>query len=190
MKSYILIAGVNGAGKSTLYHTLSYLQNMPRINTDEILKEFGGKWNEFNDVLKAGKVAIERIEQYFEEGVSFNQETTLCGKAIIQNINKAKQKGYFVEIHYVSVDSVELAKERVHHRVLMGGHGIPDKDIERRYSESFKNLIDIADEIDKITFYDNTDYFERIAVCKKGVVEVIGEDVPRWFRALETEIIE
>lgn len=53
MKKYVLIAGVNGAGKSTLYQTLSNLQNMPRVNTDEILKEFGdwrnaarrGKWD-------------------------------------------------------------------------------------------------------------------------------------------------
>ena len=41
MKKYILIAGVNGAGKSTLFQTLTVLKNMPRVNTDEILKEFG-----------------------------------------------------------------------------------------------------------------------------------------------------
>ena len=41
MKRYILIAGVNGAGKSTLYQTLNYLQGMPRINMDEIVRGFG-----------------------------------------------------------------------------------------------------------------------------------------------------
>lgn len=41
MKKYILIAGVNGAGKSTLYQTLGFLKNMPRVNTDEIVREFG-----------------------------------------------------------------------------------------------------------------------------------------------------
>lgn len=41
MKKYILIAGVNGAGKSTLYETLDELKEMPRINTDEIVKELG-----------------------------------------------------------------------------------------------------------------------------------------------------
>lgn len=41
MKKYILMAGVNGAGKSTLYQSMQSLQDMPRVNTDEILREFG-----------------------------------------------------------------------------------------------------------------------------------------------------
>lgn len=41
MKKYIIIAGVNGAGKSTLYETLDELKDMPRINTDEIVKVLG-----------------------------------------------------------------------------------------------------------------------------------------------------
>lgn len=48
MKKYILIAGVNGAGKSTLYQTLESLKDMPRINTDEIVKSFGN-WQNIND---------------------------------------------------------------------------------------------------------------------------------------------
>lgn len=43
-------------------------------------------------------------------------------------------------MYYVGVASVEIAKERVALRVKKGGHGIPDKDIERRFVESIKNL--------------------------------------------------
>ena len=53
MKKYILIAGVNGAGKSTLYQALESLKNMPRINTDEIVRSFGN-WQNMSDVFKAG----------------------------------------------------------------------------------------------------------------------------------------
>ena len=91
MKKYVLIAGVNGAGKSTLYQTLPNLQNMPRVNTDEILKEFGD-WRNAVDVMRAGKVAVKRIAQYLNEEITFNQETTLCGKSILNNIDKAKKK--------------------------------------------------------------------------------------------------
>ncbi|MEE1314280.1 MAG: zeta toxin family protein [Faecalimonas sp.] len=181
MKKYILIAGVNGAGKSTLYHSLQELQDMPRVNTDEILKQFGGKWNDSKDVIKAGKIAVEKISECFQKGISFNQETTLCGKSIIQNIKRAKEAGFSVEIHYVGVDSVELAKERVHHRVLQGGHGIPDADIIRRYVESFENLSKIADAVDELTFYDNTEYFEMVAVYHKGIPIFKKDDMPRWF---------
>jgi predicted ABC-type ATPase len=55
MRKYVLIAGVNGAGKSTLYQTLDSLQNMKRINTDEIVRSFGD-WRNISDVMKAGKM--------------------------------------------------------------------------------------------------------------------------------------
>lgn len=55
MRKYILIAGVNGAGKSTLYQSLQSLQDMPRVNTDEILREFGD-WRNAGDVMTAGKI--------------------------------------------------------------------------------------------------------------------------------------
>ena len=114
MKKYILIAGVNGAGKSTLFHVLDELQDMPRVNTDEIVKQFGD-WNNTSDVFKAGKQAVKKINDYFEQGVTFNQETTLFGNNILKNIKKAKTLGYFIELHYVSVESVNIAKTRVAH---------------------------------------------------------------------------
>ena len=86
MKKYILIAGVNGAGKSTLYQTLGFLKNMPRVNTDEIVREFGD-WRNISDVMRAGKIGVYKIKEYFEKGISFNQETTLCGNSIIRNID-------------------------------------------------------------------------------------------------------
>ncbi len=86
VKKYILIAGVNGAGKSTLYQSLQSLQGMPRVNTDEILRDFGD-WRNMADVMTAGKIAVKKIARYFDEGITFNQETTLCGKSIINNSN-------------------------------------------------------------------------------------------------------
>lgn len=112
MKKYILIAGVNGAGKSTLFQTVSSLHKMKRVNADEILRESGRLGNPAN-ILSAGKIAVERITQYFDEGVTFNQETTICGKGILRNIEKAREIGYFVELHYVGVDHVDIAKKRV-----------------------------------------------------------------------------
>lgn len=111
MKKYVIIGGVNGAGKSTLYQSIPNMHNMLRVNTDEILREFGD-WRNMADILKAGKIAVGLINEYFSDGVSFNQETTLCGKTIEKNIQKAKKLGYIVELHYVGVDSVDIAKSR------------------------------------------------------------------------------
>lgn len=85
MKKYVLLAGGNGAGKSTLYQTLDSLQKMERVNTDEIVRNLGD-WRKTSDVMAAGRIAVTKIKEYFENGVSFNQETTLCGNSIIRNI--------------------------------------------------------------------------------------------------------
>ena len=74
MKKYILIAGVNGAGKSTLFHMLPELKEYPRVNSDEIVKEFG-EWNDPIAVLKAGKLAVENI----------------CIKVVKQRINRLQR---------------------------------------------------------------------------------------------------
>ena len=92
MKKYILIAGVNGAGKSTLYQTLHSLHEMIRVNTDEIVRRIGD-WRSIERQIEAGKIAVSQLKECFEKGVTFNQETTLCGKSVIKNIKKAKEKG-------------------------------------------------------------------------------------------------
>ena len=97
---------------------------MPRVNTDEILREFGD-WRNTADLMKAGRIAVERLNAYLQAGITFNQETTLCGHTILHTIRRAKQSGYGIELHYVGVDSPEIAKQRIAERVKMGGHGIP-----------------------------------------------------------------
>ncbi len=187
MKTYLLFAGVNGAGKSTLYQTLeSNVMNMPRVNTDEIVKTFGD-WRNLGDVIKAGKIAIQQIENNFSSGISFNQETTLCGASIMKNILRAKELGYTVIVHYVGVESATIAKERVRKRVENGGHGIPDKDVDRRYIESFQKLKDIIPICDQVILYDNTRTFNRIAVYEKGTMSLETPPLPNWYLELKRQ---
>lgn len=181
MKKYILIEGVNGAGKSTLYQSLQSLRDMPRVNTDEILREFGD-WRNISDVMVAGKIAVKRTVQYFDEGITFNQETTLCGKSILNNISKAKKKGYFIELHYIGVENVDIAKKRVLERVKQGGHGIAEKDIERRYIITFDNLKLVLPKCDLAAFYDNTIEFRRFAIYKNGNLLRVSHNVPIWYK--------
>ena len=183
MKKYVLFAGVNGAGKTTLYQTNTGFMILPRVNVDEIVREFGN-WNNPVDVVIAGRKAVELINQYFDNGISFNQETTLCGKSILRNIRKAKELQYFVELYFVGLDSVELAKERVQQRVLSGGHGIPGKDIDRRYFESLANLKQVLPICDHVELFDNTDVFRRVAIFDSGMCVDRTEKIPPWCKDL------
>lgn len=183
MKRYVLFAGVNGAGKTTLYQTNTDIQKLPRVNLDEIVRNIGS-WKNQKDVSVAGRKAVRMIREYFSNGISFNQETTLCGKSILRNIWKAKELGYKIEVFFVGLESPELAKERVLYRVQAGGHGIPEKDIERRYYESLRNLSEIIPICDHIELYDNTDSFRHVATFEYG--ECIDKDkvVPKWCSTL------
>lgn len=180
MKKYIIIAGVNGAGKSTLYHFMPELQGMPRVNTDEITKEIGS-WENLADVLTAGRMAVQAMNGYLEQGLTFNQETTLCGKSIIKNIEKAKKAGYIIEMHYVGLDSVDIAKLRVNNRVAKGGHGVSEDIIEKRYKETFVNLKKVLPLCDLVAFYDNSESIRRFAIYKKGICAKLSVNVPEWF---------
>lgn len=180
MKKYIIIAGVNGAGKTTLYSLFHSWSRIEKVNLDEIVRN-NGDWRNPKDVIKAGKKAVQMMNVFFDKGISFCQETTLCGNSIIKNIDRAKRLGYEVEVHYVGVDSVEVAKERVAHRVLVGGHGIPEYDIERRYTESFEKLYLVVNICNMVILYDNTSEIRRFAIYKNGSLMRCSDIVPNWY---------
>ena len=70
-------------------------------------------------------------------------------------------------------------------RVLKGGHGIPESDIEKRYLETFYNLKEILGECDLAAFYDNTEEFRRFAIFRNGKVVRLSHTVPKWIEGKE-----
>ncbi|WP_376712465.1 zeta toxin family protein, partial [Enterococcus faecalis] len=57
------------------------------------------------------------------------------------------------------MNNADLAVERVKQRVEKGGHGISDELIKKCYSQSLKNLEQIAHFCDNVMIYDNTTIF-------------------------------
>lgn len=88
-------------------------------------------------------------------------------------------------IGIIGVETVDIAKERVQHRVSVGGHGIPEEDIERRYLETFENLNKIIPECDRVLFYDNSKEFERFAIMEKGNIIPLVDNIPKWFNKVK-----
>ncbi|MDP4177539.1 MAG: zeta toxin family protein [Bacillota bacterium] len=181
MFTYTIFAGVNGAGKTSIYESVYYNKNKneKRINTDEMVARIG-TWEDSNLQIKCAREAIKLIDNYIKYGISFNQETTLSGKSIIRNIKKAKQKGFYVVMNFIGVDSPEIAKERVRIRVLKGGHGIENDAIERRYYESLNNLRALIPICDEINIYDNTKQIEEIAYIVNGNLIWASENMSAW----------
>lgn len=129
-----------------------------------------GSWKDNNLQIKCAREAVKLIKYYILDGVSFNQETTLSGKSIIRNIKFAKENGFYIVMNYVGVENPNVAKERVKIRVSKGGHGIPDKDIERRYYDSLKNLNDVIDICDEVNIYDNSEVLREVIYLQNGKI--------------------
>lgn len=185
MATYTIFAGVNGAGKTSIYKSTYYEKNKDekRINTDEMVARIGS-WQDNNLQIKCAREAVKLIRSYIEENISFNQETTLSGKSIVNNIKKAKQRGFYVVMNYIGVESIDIAKERVAIRVSKGGHGIPNEAIERRYYDSLNNLLEVIKLCDEINIYDNTDIFKLVGLIKNGNVIWKDKKVPSWAKSI------
>ena len=158
-----IFAGINGAGKSTLYYD-ELLKNKyfgARINTDEFVSSFGS-WKNPNDQFKAAKIALKVRQNCIQMSANFNQETTLCGKSILNLFKELKNKDYEIQLYYVGVNTPQIAKERVRARVAKGGHNIDERIIDKRFDESLCNLSKVFEFCDKIVLFDNTQEYKRI----------------------------
>ena len=126
-------------------------------------------------------IAVRQIRDLFHEQVSFNQETTLCGKSILKHIDYAKSLGYKIYLYYVGLESAALAKQRIAERVRRGGHGLPPEEVERRYTESLDHLRIVIPKCELAMIYDNTDSFKKIAEYRLGNEVWRTENIPVWY---------
>jgi len=96
MKELIILGGANGSGKITSSKQILAETGFLFLNADEIEKELAVS------KLQAGKEFFKRLDEFISTERSFVLESTLSGNYLIDAIKKAKTKGYFVKIVYVS----------------------------------------------------------------------------------------
>ncbi|MBQ8804574.1 MAG: hypothetical protein IJZ53_13175 [Tyzzerella sp.] len=177
MKIYTIIAGVNGAGKSSLTGVLrTEITNLGKIiDVDKMIVKCGG------NVIEGGKKSIELIDECLEKEVCFTQETTLSGHRTLKTVKKAIDKGYYIRLYYVGLNTVEESIARIENRVKKGGHDIPDSDVQRRFDKRFEDLLAVLQYCDEATFYDNENGFVAVAEYKNGEILPIGNLKPEWL---------
>jgi len=137
-----IIAGPNGAGKTTF--ALEYLPKVAGcthfINADLIAAGLSPLAPE-RELVTASRIFLQEITEHIAKGDDFAFETTLSGRTYLQLIKRLQQQGWQVELIYLALPSMEMSKLRVAERVAHGGHNIPAKDIERRFTRSLQNLL-------------------------------------------------
>ena len=180
MKTYTIVAGVNGAGKSSLTGVLrTEITNLGKIiDVDKIISKCNG------NLIEGSKKSIELIDDCLEKEICFTQETTLSGHRVLNTVKKAIEKGYYIRLYYVGLNTVEESIVRIENRVKKGGHDIPDADVIRRFEKRFEDLAAILPYCDEATFYDNENGFLAVAEYKNGEIMQIGSSQPQWLKEL------
>ncbi len=137
----VVIAGPNGAGKSTAAPFLlkQALGILEFVNADQIATGLSA-YSPETVSFEAGRIMLKRLHELAEANVSFAFESTLSSRTFALFLSRCKARGYEVQIFYVALPSAELAVNRVALRIKLGGHNIPQADIERRFQRSLHNL--------------------------------------------------
>ena len=139
MPNLLIIAGPNGAGKTTFAR--EYIETDIRyvfVNADEIARRVSLEESSSQAILdiRAGRMMLDRVEEFVNSDVSFAIETTLASLTYARKIPRWRQRGYTVSLFYLRLASVEESLARVQKRVLAGGHSIPEETIKRRFAKS------------------------------------------------------
>ncbi|MCL2633162.1 MAG: hypothetical protein FWD34_01470 [Oscillospiraceae bacterium] len=181
MKIYTIISGVNGTGKSSLSGVLKSERSDLGfiIDVDKIGAESG------LSPIEAGRIAVNKIDEYLARGVSFTQETTLSGSKTLRSVITAKENGYFIRLFYIGLNSCEESIKRIINRVEKGGHNIDDETVKNRYENRFLSLAKILPYCDEVCFYDNENGFSEVGEFKNGVLLLKGDYKPAWVIELK-----
>ncbi|BBZ09228.1 hypothetical protein MDOR_33970 [Mycolicibacterium doricum] len=173
-----LVVGPNGAGKST-FVTFTLAPLLPRsvfVNADEIARQ---RWPDDVEThaYEAAGIAAATRSTLVAQRRSFIAETVFSHPSKLDLITAAHAAQYTVVLHVFMVTE-DLSVERVRHRVIAGGHSVPEDKIRGRHRRLW-DLVERAMTLsDTATVYDNS--------RREGpriVAQFVGRDIvgaPSW----------
>ena len=179
MPTMLVVAGVNGAGKSS---NIEKTRVEEYINPDKIAKEFAEKHPDQNQ-LRAMKGVLDRVNANIAQKKDFAIETTLASRTALNQMKRAKDAGFEVQLNYVALDTVERHVERVASRVAKGGHDISREDIERRFRTSYENLPKAIELADKVNIFDNSDKLKPVLQIDRGKILQESRNMPDHLKS-------
>jgi predicted ABC-type ATPase len=181
-RQILIIGGCNGAGKTTMVKTLlpHFVPLQHFINADEIAVGMS-PFHPSSMAIEAGRWMIKSIHDKLQKKESFAFETTLASRSYAQWIENAQKEGYQVNLLFLWMADLDIAKERVQQRVREGGHKIPIEVIERRYQAGLNNLFKLyLPLLDQVVILDNSEGKDAIIAQQTTQQQLIIRNRIKW----------
>jgi predicted ABC-type ATPase len=146
MPGIYIIAGPNGAGKTTFAEEFLPERCQEFVNADLIAKGLS-PFHPEAAAFEAGRIMLSRIDELISRDVDLAFETTLSGRVYRQILRRARDRGYVVDLTFLWLPSADLAIARVARRVELGGYGVPDDVVRRRFGAGIRNLFAVYKDV-------------------------------------------
>lgn len=185
VKRLLVVGGPNGSGKTTLAKAYLEQGGWLYLGADKIAAEICPERPE-SVAAAAGREFVEQFDAALHSVPKIIVESTLAGRSIGRNFERARKLGYRVEIAFTFVDAPGTSIARVAHRVRVGGHHVPDDDVRRRFYRSIRNFwLQYRLIADYWTLSDNRSAAERkVAVGDTNRTLIIDRQLMDEFLAI------
>jgi predicted ABC-type ATPase len=183
-----LLAGPNGAGKTTFYEQVLAATGLDFVNADRIAAL---RWpgDEMARGYDAAAEAAAVRERYLADRRSFITESVFSHPSKVDLVTRAVEVGYRVHLRVLIVP-VDLSVARVAHRVLEGGHDVPEAKIRQRHERLWKLVVHAIDTAYETRVYDSSGQsgqdFVEVARYQYGAV--LGDT--RWPEWAPSELTD
>lgn len=157
--SLFILAGPNGAGKSSVVGATLVVAGTTWFNPDTEAARLRALDPTLSVESANGQAWAEGkrlLESAVRAGWDLALETTLGGNTIPELLLSAARAGTEVRMWFVALSSPELHIERVHSRVVWGGHNIPEAKVRERYDRSRANLLMLLPHLTELRVFDNS----------------------------------
>lgn len=140
------------------------------------------------DSYLAASLADAVRQELMEEGQTFTFETVMSHPSKIDFMRKARERGYRVYLYFVATDDPTINIDRVHRRVLQGGHPVKDELVESRYHRSIALMTDACKVAHRAYIFDNSGAKHKLLaeVTDFEEIRLEASRINPWF--LETEL--
>lgn len=179
-----VVIGANGAGKTTWVRRHRIRLPPAFYNADSIAEGLGDA-NSPEQQARARQLVDREIAERLRLGESFGFESTWSGASRPAIVREAKSRGYETYAIFLGTAHPGINIARVRRRVLEGGHHVPEREVLRRWTRAFENLLATWEVLDRVDVLDSTtETVQRVAAKHGGRTEIAPRGLPQWASEL------